>query len=125
MTKEGHSELLLPLSPRNFLEHRSANHRSKQFWDQTSLYINGAANPIGGHPYRRSKLIPLEILQVFETLKLNGVSPDAIRLHLFPFSLKDKERAWLHSLPPGCITTSNELTKSFVPTSFLRVRRQA
>jgi len=45
-------------------------------------------------------------------LKLNGVSTDAIWLRLFPFSLKDKARAQLHSLPSGCITTWDKLTKS-------------
>jgi len=44
-------------------------------------------------------------LEVCDTLKLNGVSSDTIRLRLFPFSFRDKARAWLHCLPSGCITT--------------------
>jgi len=43
----------------------------------------------------------LVFLEVYDTLKINGASTDAIRLHLCPFSQKDKARAWLHSLPPG------------------------
>ena len=35
------------------------------------------------------------------------------RLRLFPFSLKYKASAWLHSLPSGSITTWDELTKVF------------
>jgi len=35
-------------------------------------------------------------LDVWDNLKINGASTDAIRLHLFPFSLRDKARAWLH-----------------------------
>jgi len=50
--------------------------------------------------------------------KLNGVSIDAIRLHLFPFPLRDKARAWLHSLPSGCITTWDELTRVFLANIF-------
>ncbi|XP_021716009.1 uncharacterized protein LOC110683913 [Chenopodium quinoa] len=30
-----------------------------------------------------------------DTMKLNGVTDDAIRLRLFPFSLRDREREWL------------------------------
>jgi len=45
-------------------------------------------------------------------IKFNGVFTDAIRLWLFPFSLKDKAQAWLHSLPS--ITTWDELTRVFL-----------
>jgi len=51
-------------------------------------------------------------------LKLNEVSTDAIRLRLFPFSLKDKARAWLHSLPPDSIHTWDKLTRAFLAKFF-------
>jgi len=51
-------------------------------------------------------------------LKLNGVSSDAIWLRLFPFLLRDKVRAWLHSLLSGCITTWDELTRAFLAKFF-------
>jgi len=57
-------------------------------------------------------------LEVCDTLKLNGVSTGAILLWLFPFSLSDKERVWLHSLPSGCITTCDELTIAFLAKFF-------
>ena len=57
-------------------------------------------------------------LGVCDTLKINGASTDAIRLRLFPFSLRDKARAWLHSLPPGSISTCEELTKAFLAKFF-------
>ena len=44
-------------------------------------------------------------LELYDTFKINGVSDDAIRLRLFPFSLWDKAKNWLHSLPAGSITT--------------------
>ena len=53
-------------------------------------------------------------LEVCDTLKINGASTDAIRLPLFPFSLRDKARAWLHSLPLGWITTWDDLTRVFL-----------
>jgi len=57
-------------------------------------------------------------LEVCDTLKLNGVSSDVIRLRLFPFSLKDKAQAWLHSLPPDSIRTWDELTRVFLAKFF-------
>jgi len=47
----------------------------------------------------------LVILELCGTLKVNEVSTDTVRIHLFPSSLRDKARTWLHSLPSGCITT--------------------
>ena len=38
-------------------------------------------------------------LEICDTFKLNGVSDDAIRLRLFPFSLGDKAKRWLMVLP--------------------------
>ena len=57
-------------------------------------------------------------LEMCDMLKLNGVSSDAIRLCLFPFSLRDKVRVWLHSLSPGCIATWDELTRAFLAKFF-------
>jgi len=74
-----------------------------------------------GTPLKDLNLYPSVFLEVCDTLKLNGVSTDAIYLCLFSFSLSDKARAWLHSLPLGCITTWDEL----LPSSFLQVRWQA
>ena len=56
--------------------------------------------------------------EVCDILKINGASTDAIRLGLFLFSLRDKARAWLHSLPPGLITTWDDLTKAFLAKFF-------
>ena len=41
------------------------------------------------------------------------MTEEAIRLRLFPFSLRDQARAWLNSLPPGSITTWNDLAEKF------------
>jgi len=43
-----------------------------------------------------SKLTLSIFLEVSETLKLNEVSTNAIRLRLFSSSFRDKARAWLH-----------------------------
>ncbi|KAK5835958.1 hypothetical protein PVK06_011684 [Gossypium arboreum] len=47
----------------------------------------------------------VSFLEFCDTFKINGVSDDAIRLRLFPFSLRNKAKQWLNSLPRGSITT--------------------
>ncbi|XP_073307104.1 uncharacterized protein [Primulina huaijiensis] len=56
----------------------------------------------------------VDFLEICDTLKFNGVSDDAVRLRLFPFSLRDKAKHWLNSLPVGSITTWEDLAKAFL-----------
>ncbi|KAI4331747.1 hypothetical protein L6164_016705 [Bauhinia variegata] len=53
-------------------------------------------------------------LQIYDIVKLNGVSEDAIQLTLFPFSVKDKARHWLDSLARGSISTWADLVQKFL-----------
>jgi hypothetical protein len=52
---------------------------------------------------------PNQHLPMFEelcnTVKINGVEPDAIKLRAFPFSLGDKAKNWIRSLDTGIIRT--------------------
>ncbi|KAH9698609.1 hypothetical protein KPL71_024069 [Citrus sinensis] len=57
-------------------------------------------------------------LEICDTFKLNGVSHNAIRLRLFPFSLRDKTKKWLNSLSTGTITTWNGLAQKFLAKYF-------
>ncbi|KAL0404784.1 UNVERIFIED_CONTAM: hypothetical protein Sradi_2119200 [Sesamum radiatum] len=38
-------------------------------------------------------------LEICDTFKFNGVSDDAVRIRIFPFSLRDTAKDWLQSLP--------------------------
>ena len=53
------------------------------------------------NPYPHLK----EFDEVCATLKYNNVTDDVVRLKLFPFSLKEKAKSWLHSLRPNTIRT--------------------
>ncbi|XP_030963798.1 uncharacterized protein LOC115984958 [Quercus lobata] len=55
---------------------------------------------------------------ICDTFKHNGVTDDAIRLRLFPFSLRDKAKVWLNPLPHGNITTWEELAQKFLAKYF-------
>ena len=60
----------------------------------------------------------LNYLEVCDTVKYNGVSDDAIRLKLFPFSLKEKAKHWLISEPPDSITSWDDLSNKFLARFF-------
>ena len=57
-------------------------------------------------------------LEICDTFNHNGVTDDAIRLRLFPFSLNNKAKAWLTSLPPGTITSWDGLVNVFLAKYF-------
>ena len=50
--------------------------------------------------------------------KIVGATQDALRLRFFPYSLRDRVRAWLNSLPYDSITTWNELADKFLMKYF-------
>ena len=52
-------------------------------------------------------------------VKLNGVRPEVIKLHLFPFSLRDIAATWYESLPYGSVDTWEELVEAFLGRFFL------
>ncbi|KAK6281848.1 hypothetical protein POUND7_015673 [Theobroma cacao] len=64
----------------------------------------------------------VNFLEICDTFKYNGVTDDAIRLKLFPFSLKDKAKSQLNSLPNGSIPTWEDLAQKFL-ANFFRLRR--
>lgn len=53
-------------------------------------------------------------LEICDTIKINGVTEDTIRLRLFPFSLRDKARGWLQSLQVGSITSWQDMVEKFL-----------
>ena len=62
------------------------------------------------------------------TVKLNGVRPEVIKLQLFPFSLRDIVDTWFDSLPYGSVNTWEELVEAylgrFFPPSLTSKRRK-
>ena len=52
------------------------------------------------------------------TMKLNGVRPDVIKLQLFPFSLRDVAATWFDSLPVGSVNPWEELVETFMSRFF-------
>ncbi|XP_017981021.1 PREDICTED: uncharacterized protein LOC108663040 [Theobroma cacao] len=69
----------------------------------------------------------VNFLEIYDAFKYNRVTDNAIRLRLFSFSLRDKAKSWLNSLPNGSITTLEDLgqkflAKFFSPTKIAKMR---
>ena len=58
-----------------------------------------------GLDYENPYLYLKEFDEVCATLQYNNITDDVVRLKLFPFSLKEKAKSWLHSLRPNTIRT--------------------
>ncbi|MCH99510.1 hypothetical protein A2U01_0020524 [Trifolium medium] len=54
-----------------------------------------------------------QFLEVAGNFVIPGVTQDAFRLRLFPYSLRDRAKSWLNSLEPNSITTWNALAEKF------------
>ena len=57
-------------------------------------------------------------MRMANTMKLNGVRPDVIKLQLFPFSLRDVAATWFDSLPVGSVNTWEDLVGAFMRRFF-------
>ena len=67
-----------------------------------------------GHPTEDPNEHLGRFLRMANTVKLNGVRPEVIKLHLFPFSLRDTVATWYESLPYGSIDTWEELIEAYL-----------
>ena len=67
-------------------------------------------------------------LRMANIVKMNGARPELLKLHLFPFSLRDIAATWYESLPYGSVDTWEELVEAylgrFFPPSLTSKRRR-
>jgi len=68
-------------------------------------------NQFSGSPTKDPNLYVSTFLRLTGTLKENQ---EAVRLHLFPFSLRDRASAWFHSLEVGSITSWDQMRRAFL-----------
>jgi len=58
-------------------------------------------------------------IEICNTIRLDGVLEDAIRLSLFSFSLSGEAKRWLHSLKGDNLKTWDEVVEKFLKKYFL------
>ncbi|MCI22482.1 hypothetical protein A2U01_0043658, partial [Trifolium medium] len=59
-----------------------------------------------------------QFLDVASNFKIPGITQEAFRLRLFPYSLRDRAKSWLNSLEPNSIATWNALAEKFLTKYF-------
>jgi len=72
-------------------------------------------NQFSGSPAVDPNLHISTFLRLSGTLKVNQ---EAVRLHLFPFSLRDRASVWFHSLDVGSITSWDQMRQAFLARFF-------
>ena len=72
-------------------------------------------NQFSGSPTEDPNLHISVFLRISGTMKENQ---EAVRLHLFPFSLRDRASAWFHSLEVGSITSWDQMRQAFLARFF-------
>ena len=81
-----------------------------------------------GHPPEDPNEHLGRFLRMENTEKLNGVRPEVIKPHLFPFSLRYITTTWYESLQYGSVDTWEELVEAylgrFFPQSLTSERRR-
>ena len=75
-------------------------------------------NQFTGHPSEDPNEHLGQFLRMTNTVKLNGVRPEVIKLQLFPFSLRDIVASWFDSLPYGSVNTWEELMEAYLSRFF-------
>nr|GFA90150.1 reverse transcriptase domain-containing protein [Tanacetum cinerariifolium] len=63
-----------------------------------------------------------KFLHVTQSIKVNGVTDDALRLYLFPHSLTHHITAWFDRLPRNSINTFEQMAKMFLGGTFMKRR---
>ena len=83
-------------------------------------YVNMIQNSVQFHGLssENPNLHIASFLEICDMFRVNDVTDDAIRLRLFPFSLKDRAREWLNSLPVGFISDWATLAQKFLVKYF-------
>ncbi|KAK8676206.1 hypothetical protein V6N13_034258 [Hibiscus sabdariffa] len=68
----------------------------------------------GGSPAENARQHLKSFLEICNSFKIHGVSNDVLKLKLFPYSLRDKAKAWMNNLPPGSLQSWTELCRGFL-----------
>jgi len=80
-----------------------------------ALLILVQRNQFSGAPTEDPNLHISTFLRLSVTHRANQ---EATRLHLFPFSLKDRADTWFHSLDVGSITSWDQMRRAFLARFF-------
>ncbi|XP_070014908.1 uncharacterized protein [Nicotiana sylvestris] len=85
---------------------------------QSMIQLLHANGQFMGLPHEDPQQHMLNFLEISDTYITNGITPDYVRLTLFPFSLLGEAKRWLKVEPANSITTWNDLARKFLARFF-------
>ena len=107
-----------PVIQEEYSEVRQPAIEANNFELKAALITMVQQNEFTGHPTKYPNEHMGRFLRMANTVKLNGVRPKVIKLHLFPFSLRDIAATWYESLPYGSVNTWEELVEAYLSRFF-------
>ena len=111
-------EFLRPIIQEEYSAVRQPPIEANNFELKPALITMVHQHQFTGHPSEDPNEHLGRFMRMENTVKLNGVRPDVIKLQLFPFSLRDVVVTWFNSLPVGLVNTSEELVEAFMSIFF-------
>ena len=75
-------------------------------------------NQFTGHPSKDPNEHLGRFLRMANTVKMNGVNPNVIKIQLFPFSLRDIAASCFESLPYGSVGNWEEQVEAYLSRFF-------
>ena len=78
-----------------------------------ALIIMVQQHQFTGHPSEDPNEHMTRFMRMENTVKLNEVRPEVIKIKLFPFSLRDVATTWFESLPAGSVNNWEEMVEVY------------
>ncbi|XP_062099810.1 uncharacterized protein LOC133805656 [Humulus lupulus] len=91
---------------------------AKNFELESALVNMVQQNQYSGLAHEVPNIHLATFLEICDTIKINGVMADTIRLKLFSFSLRDRARPWFQSIPPINVNTWEDMAQKFLTKFF-------
>ena len=107
-----------PVIQEEYLAVRQPVIKANNFELKQALITMAQENQFTGHPTEDPNKHMGRFLRMANTVKLNGVRPEVIKLQLFPFSLRDIIATWFESLSYGSVNTWEELVEAYLGRFF-------
>ena len=101
-----------------YLAARQPPIKANNFEVKPALITMVQQNKFIGHPSEDPNEHLGRFLRMANTVKMNGVNPDVIKLQLFSFSLRDIAANWFESLSYGSVRNWEQLVKAYLSKFF-------
>ena len=107
-----------PIIQEEYSDVRQPTIEENNFELKLTLIIMVQQHQFTGHPSEDPNEHMGRFMRMVNTVKLNWVKPEVIKLQLFPFSMRDVAETWFESLPVGSVTNWEELVEAYMGRFF-------